>query len=250
MTAIPRIQQVPRFVFRLTQPYRRHNRLSTMAAQPSTQTTRPGPMPTIPDLVVPPHFYRFNTPAQEYIARNNKPWDGIAVGALVFSPELKVLVIQRAKTDSLPDKWEIPSGVVSNDPAKDATIISAVARELWEETGLLARGLARLVTAPLVGYPESEAQHQTEADGFVFNNSTRTKVFCRYVFEVVYVEDMAPGTPIKLNPCEHQDFLWATEEEIRDRIVGKEKREIEFTSEHLQRLILEGFKLKRNSCSP
>ncbi len=220
-----------------------------MAAQPSMQTTRPGPMPAIPDLVVPPHLDRFNGPAQEYILRHNKPWDGIAVGALVFCPEPRLLVIQRAKTDSLPEKWEIPSGVVSNDPAKDATIISAVARELWEETGLLARGLARLVTAPaVIGSPESEAQLQTEADGFVFSNSTRTKVFCRYVFEVD-VEDMVPGGQhIRLNPCEHQDFLWVSEEEIRDGIVGEEKLEIDFTSEHLRRLISEGFRLRRNSC--
>ena len=220
-----------------------------MAAQPSTQTTRPGPMPAIPNLVIPPHLDRFNGPAQEYILRRNKPWDGIAVGALVFSLEPRVLLIQRAKSDSLPEKWEIPSGVVSNDPAKDATIISAVAREVWEETGLLARGLARLVAAPAVGgSPDSEAQLQTEADGFVFGNSTRTKVFCRYVFEVDVGDVVPGGQHIRLNPCEHQDFLWASEEEIRDGIVGEEKLEIDFTSEHLRRLISEGFRLRRNSC--
>ncbi|KAK0710257.1 NUDIX hydrolase domain-like protein [Lasiosphaeria miniovina] len=250
MTAILRIQQAHRFALLLTQPRRRPRGVSTMAAQPSTQTTRPGPMPAIPDLVVPPHLERFNGPAQEYIVRHNKPWDGIAVGALVFSPESRVLVIQRAKTDSLPEKWEIPSGVVSNDPARDATIISAVARELWEEIGLLARALTRLVTAPaVIGSPESEAQLQTEADGFVFSNSTRTKVFCRYVFEAD-VEALVPGGQhIRLNPCEHQDFLWVSEEEIRDGIVGEEKLEIDFTSKHLQRLISEGFRLRRDSCS-
>ncbi|KAK5655952.1 hypothetical protein OQA88_5087 [Cercophora sp. LCS_1] len=222
-----------------------------MAVQPFVHATRPGPMPAIPEIVVPPHLDRFHSPAREYIRRHNKPWDGIAVGALVFSPEPRLLVIQRAKTDSLPEKWEIPSGVVSNDPTKDATITSAVARELWEETGMLARGLVRLATAPaVIGSPTSEAQLQTEADGFVFSNSTRTKVFCRYVFEVD-VGDAVPGGQhhVRLNPCEHQDFLWVSEEEARDGIVGEEKLKIDFTSEHLQRLISEGFKLRRNSGS-
>ena len=219
-----------------------------MAAQSLLHTTRPGPMPAGPEILVPPRLGRFHSSAREYIHRHNKPWDGIAVGALVFSPEPKVLVIQRAKTDSLPEKWEIPSGVVSNDPVKDATITLAVARELWEETGMLARGLVRLVTAPAVlGSPASEAQLQTEADGFVFSNSTRTKVFCRYVFEVD-VEDVVQHH-IRLNPYEHQDFLWVSEEEARNGIVGEEKLKIEFTSEHLQRLISEGFRLRRNSGS-
>lgn len=170
--------------------------------------------------------------------------DGIAVGALVFklpvpsndggeTQPVRVLLIQRAKTDSLPEQWEIPSGVVSNSPEKDASITQAVARELWEETSFFARRLVRLVVGP--GGDE----------GYVFSNSTRTKLFCRYVFEV----EVGDTDEVKLNPWEHQDFVWATDDEVSDLRVkgssGEDERAIGLTSEHLRKLILEGFRLRR-----
>jgi 8-oxo-dGTP pyrophosphatase MutT (NUDIX family) len=204
----------------------------------SAQPPRPGPPPaSIFSLQIPASLARFDVPAREYLSRNSTPWDGLAVGALVFFPSSatdRILLIQRAKTDSLPNKWEIPSGVVSNDPAKDATVTKAVARELWEEAGLTARALRRNVDAP-------------GEEGFVFTNSTKTKVFCRFVFEVDVEEGEKGPEEIKLNPSEHQDFVLATEEEVRELTVssGEEKREIELTSEHLRSLILEGFRLRR-----
>ncbi|KAJ2967033.1 hypothetical protein NUW58_g10531 [Xylaria curta] len=115
----------------------------------------------------------------------------------------------RAKSDSLPEKWEIPSGVVSNNPSKDATVLKAVVRELWEETGLLATGLKRVVDVP-------------GTEGFVY--------------EVDTTEDKNGGMQITLNPAEHQDFVWATEQEVREldvEGVEGERRKLELTSDHL-----------------
>ncbi|RYO80100.1 hypothetical protein DL764_009938 [Monosporascus ibericus] len=205
----------------------------------SGEPSRPGPPPvSIPPLQFPSSLARFDVAAKDYLSRHGESWDGIAIGALVFShppPADRVLLIQRAKTDSLPEKWEIPSGVVSNDPNKDATLLKAVVRELWEEAGLLARGLKRVVDAP-------------GKEGFVFSNSTNTKVFCRFVYEVSTAEDENGGMQIRLNPAEHQDFVWATEEEIRElnvEGVEGERRKIELTSDHLWSLILEAFRLRR-----
>jgi 8-oxo-dGTP pyrophosphatase MutT (NUDIX family) len=190
--------------------------------------------------VVAPCLSRFDIPAQEYLSINGQPWDGIAVGALVFSTGPRVLLIQRSKTDSLPEKWEIPSGVVSNDPQKDMTITKAVARELWEEAGLTASRLTRLISAPA-----DDDMIPSLDEGFVFSNSTKTKVFCRYVFEVEVEENLDEGICVKLNPYEHQDFVWATEGDLRSLRTLGDGRELDLTSDHLKRLILEGFKSKR-----
>ncbi|KAI0974171.1 hypothetical protein F4678DRAFT_424890 [Xylaria arbuscula] len=133
----------------------------------SSEPPRPGPPPasTAP-LRFPSSLLPFDVPARDYLTRCGAPWDGLAVGALIFShsaPTDRILLIQRDKSDSLPEKWEIPSGVVSNNSDKDATVLQAVVRELWEETGLLARELKRVVNAP-------------GEEGFVFSNSTKTKV--------------------------------------------------------------------------
>lgn len=224
----------------------------------ASEHIRPGPLPLFSSFIITASLSRYDVPARDYIASLNAPWDGIAVGALVFSlpPQSgvglppRVLLIQRAKTDSLPEKWEIPSGVVSNNPQKDATVAQAVARELWEETGLTAKRLVRLVAAPPAESEEgtmiTAARRGEGDDGFVFSNSTKTKVFCRYVFEVDVEEGLEEGSElhVKLNPWEHHNFVWATEQEVRDCIFNDNKLEIDFTSDHLRRLILEGFRLK------
>jgi len=214
--------------------FNRHQPGRDMSGSPP----RPGPMPaSLRALRVPTSLSCFDVPARDYLALHNAPWDGLAVGALVFSSADtdRVLLIQRAKSDSLPGIWEIPSGVVSNDPAKDATVAKAVVRELWEETGLMTIGLRRLVNAP-------------GEEGFVFSNSTKTKVFCRFVFEVDIEKDQNGPMEIKLNPAEHQDFTWATAEEVKElRIAGPnltELRRIELTSEHFKALILAAFRLR------
>ncbi|KAI1428981.1 NUDIX hydrolase domain-like protein [Xylaria sp. FL1777] len=205
----------------------------------SSEPPRPGPPPaSTPPLRFPSSLSPFDVPARDYLTRCDARWDGLSVGALIFShlgPTDRVLLIQRDKSDSLPEKWEIPSGVVSNNPEKDAAVLQAVVRELWEETGLLASELKRVINAP-------------GEEGFVFSNSTKTKVFCRYVFEVGAAEDESGGMKIRLNPVEHQDFVWATEEEVRERIVERAdggKQKIDLTSDNLWSLIREAFRLRR-----
>jgi 8-oxo-dGTP pyrophosphatase MutT (NUDIX family) len=238
----------------------------------TTNPPRPGPAPSF-SLRIPPSLARFNVPPRDFLLSSGESWDGVAIGALVFcqpdpshlraspsaeshiGPETKVLLIQRAKTDSLPDKWEVPSGVVSGKVEKDATVAAAVARELWEETGLTATALVRLVAPPLSdehaeGGNTASGEDRPTAGGFVFRNSTRTKVFCRFVFEVDLADEEGTAEDgvgrergVTLNPWEHQDFVWATEEEVRKLEVGQGewKRALDFTSDHLRRLILEGF---------
>lgn len=47
---------------------------------------------------------------------------------------------------------------------------------------------------------------------------------------------------VKLDPVEHQRFIWASEEEVRTRKVGDV--ELEFTSRDLEDTVLEAFRVR------
>jgi hypothetical protein len=92
------------------------------------------------------------------------------------------------------------------------------------------------------------------AVGSVFTNSSGRKIICRFNFEMevdlegaegegaVGVEG-AGGPHVVVDPEEHQDYVWATEEEVRRGNVGGKK--ITITNRQMQALIFEGFRLRR-----
>ncbi|KAG8424143.1 hypothetical protein J3458_000969 [Metarhizium acridum] len=172
-----------------------------------------------------PSLAQFNVPVKSWIRANNKPWDGVATGALVFDARGRILLVQRTSHDSMPDLWEVPGGAVDDD---DASILHGCARELWEEAGVAARRMARLVTEG----PGADAFQE-------FRNSTRSKLIGKFQFEV----EVPEGQAVRLDPNEHQDFAWATEEEVvREEVAGKR---IPFTKRSHKHVILEGFRLRR-----
>ena len=149
-----------------------------------------------------------------------------------------LLLIQRAEEDTFPYFWEIPGGSVEQT---DPTILDAVAREVLEETGLR---LTRLV--------------EQIGEGLLMR-SRRSVPFLRLAFEIEVAEIPAcmhahassghreadgsdSGTdhdiPVKLNPEEHQNYEWVTEDDL---INGKETGKYTFVSERLYRVLLDGF---------
>ncbi|OAA40998.1 NUDIX domain protein [Metarhizium rileyi] len=170
---------------------------------------------------------QFNVPFKSWIQTNNKPWDGIVTGALVFDPRGRILLVQRTSHDSMPDLWEVPGGAV--DP-EDATILHGCARELWEEAGLMARRMGALVTEG----PGTEMFQE-------FRNSTRSKLIGKFQFEV----EVDEGQAVRLDANEHQDFAWATEEEVVREEVGGKKTP--FTKKSTKDVILEAFRLRRRA---
>ncbi|KAF5130410.1 hypothetical protein E5D57_006748 [Metarhizium anisopliae] len=172
---------------------------------------------------------QFSVPFKSWIQTNGKPWDGVATGALVFDARGRVLLVQRTSHDSMPDLWEVPGGAVDAD---DASILHGCARELWEEAGLAARRVARLVTEG----PGADAFQE-------FRNSTRSKLIGKFQFEVEV--EVADGQAVRLDPNEHQDFVWATEDEVEREEVGGKK--IPITKRSHKLVILEGFRLRRGA---
>jgi len=167
-----------------------------------------------------PSVAKFATPMKQDLDANPQ-FDAIIVGAHVYDRAGRLLLLQRAAHDSMPLRWEVPGGACD---LEDETILHGVARELWEESGLTPRRMSRLI--------KCRAQ-----DGMVFV-SRRQRIICKYSFEV----DVEQGHDVKLDPDEHQAFVWATEDECRARKVGE--LEIPFTTKEQEELIQEGFKLR------
>jgi len=160
----------------------------------------------------------------------------IGTGALTFDSHSCILLIQRASTDSMPNLWEVPGGGCDEE---DPTILHSLTRELYEESGLIATKVG-----PLVG------------KGHVFVTSSG-KVVCKYNFVVgidtasesdkPHGEDTGSNrngwVKVKLDPTEHQNYVWATEEEVR---TGKVRDvELKFTNAAQKQVILDAFQLRK-----
>jgi 8-oxo-dGTP pyrophosphatase MutT (NUDIX family) len=151
------------------------------------------------------HAFEYNPSVAEFAVskhvflerHKDAPYALIATSALVVyqrgisSP--RILLLQRAASDSHPNKWEPPGGAVDDD---DATILHAVARELVEETGL---------RAAWIGGPVGESQ--------LFKRSNGDTV-CRFSFAVHVDAEREGGLFVQLDSNEHQSFVWATEDEV------------------------------------
>jgi 8-oxo-dGTP pyrophosphatase MutT (NUDIX family) len=165
----------------------------------------------------------FAISVKEYLSLHPE-FEGIAGGALVFDSQNRLLILQRAPHDSMPNLWEVPGGACD---LEDESILHGIAREVWEESGLKVTALKRQIGP---------------ADGQVFFTITKGLKVCKLTFEAE-VESMEV---VKLDPNEHQRYLWVSEEECRSHRVEREGElvEIKFTRPAQEDTVLEGFRLR------
>ncbi|KAF3039729.1 hypothetical protein E8E12_005888 [Didymella heteroderae] len=145
----------------------------------------------------------------------------VATAALVLNfslPEPRILLLQRAASDSYPGKWEPPGGAVDDE---DLSILHAAARELWEETGLQASHIGGLVGDPRF-----------------FSRSNGDQI-CRFTFAVHVLSENGSVLTAKLDPKEHQAHVWATEAEIKAGSTGV--TQLEFVQDEVKRTVLSAF---------
>ena len=163
----------------------------------------------------------FNIPVKTYLSAHEE-YDAVATGALVFNGENKLLLIQRAGHDSMPNRWEIPGGGCDLD---DDSVLHGLAREVWEESGLVVSAVNRIV------------------DGGQVFFSRRGLRICKFTFEA----DVESTEQVKLDPNEHQNHLWVTEEDCRNHKVDRDGivTEIQLTTPDQERIILEGLRLRQ-----
>lgn len=197
-----------------------------------------------------PSLVKFNVPYKHLLATINStlstPLDGIATGAIIFKTyhdesQPRILLVQRSSTDSMPNKWEIPGGAV--DPGE--TILAGVAREVLEETGLSVKAV--------VGLLEHDDEQKVDG-GYVFHTRRGRKII-KFTL-VVEVED---ASTVRLDPEEHQDCVWATEEECRakraarraeERELGKRVVELEYTTFAQETTVFDAFSTLKNEKGP
>ncbi len=185
----------------------------------------------------------------------------VMAAAMVFRPNPsasgppQALLICRAATDTYPLTWEVPGGSVD---ASDATILDGVARELWEESGLVAAHMA----APILMAPEGTLtedmrarlgiQPQDETLGIGADRLTVTFTETGNLWaKLTALVTVQSTDAVVLRPEEHGEATWVTEADVvRGEFPGTEGAEgkkIAFLSDGVRRTILDGFRVYAQS---
>jgi 8-oxo-dGTP pyrophosphatase MutT (NUDIX family) len=128
----------------------------------------------------------------------------------------RVLLIQRAATDYFPLLWECPGGCVDPD---DATILDAVQRELFEETGLSLKRVAALLD---------------DTVEFVWTDGRSRRI-------TFLVEIQGAEVEVVLNPEEHADYVWAGVDEVQQGVC--DTRAIDFSHDKTKGIILDAIRV-------
>lgn len=114
----------------------------------------------------------------------------VSVLVLVYTPDLRVLLIERA---DFPDHWQSVTG--SQEPGE--SLPATAARELLEETGIDARKCGALMDWQMSNvyeiYPKWRHRY---APGTTHNT------------EHVFALEVPAPVPVTLNPREHLRFAW------------------------------------------
>jgi 8-oxo-dGTP pyrophosphatase MutT (NUDIX family) len=195
----------------------------------------------LPSFEHPSSLSEYAVNAAEYL-RQHPEYDVLCTGAVAFDKHGKLLIVQRAANElAFPNMWvgqwvllaaiscsvtntsqEIPGGKVDDT---DKTLLDAAVRELKEETGLTAARVCRKVT------------------DFTFGDERPGKppvVWLKIVFEVE-VQDM----DVTLDPAEHQQYLFVSEEEVANDRVGDV--ELAYISPTNKAVKLEAFRLQKET---
>ncbi|KAJ5584804.1 uncharacterized protein N7459_004604 [Penicillium hispanicum] len=198
-----------------------------------------------------PHLEYFNVPLAKFAAARPE-FDSFGVGGYIFSQDAdlaseadaptppRILLLQRALTDSMGGCWEGPGG--ASEPGVDVTLLDGVAREVLEESGLHVSRMVELVSA----------------DSWLHTRRNGDKLrIAKYSFIIEVHEALhdSPGgaprpvpreeIPVRLEATEHQAFDWATESDVRDSLqAGKGKYQLPLpTTGHQAPNILRAFEL-------
>ncbi|KAF2877470.1 NUDIX hydrolase domain-like protein [Massariosphaeria phaeospora] len=146
----------------------------------------------------PPSLQMYMVSGKQFVQQNPR-YHVVCTGIVVFNDVGKLLLVRRAANEkAYPNMWEIPGGMVDDT---DETIIHGAIRELKEETGLTATKVVRKVG-------EME---------FTSDKKDGSEVrWIKHIFEMEF-EDI---DALVLDPVEHQQHLFATEDEIGSDRVG------------------------------
>lgn len=198
----------------------RADQLQAHPLLPRPSKSYPGPItsssytvsPAIPTLAL--------GPATSYLAAHPGTTNLLA-SAAVFDRQQRLLLVRRAPTDYFPLKWELPGGSVDVGGG-DGSVVAGAVRELYEETGLVARAIKREVMERM--FEEGKWRQA--------------------VFEVEVEGEVEGGqSNVRLDPEEHVAWIWVTEEEVREGWCGSVL--LEYADLEWQELLLKAFQRHR-----
>ncbi|KAJ5783284.1 hypothetical protein N7457_005058 [Penicillium paradoxum] len=191
---------------------------------------------------VAPHLEYFTIPLAQFVAARPE-FEGFGVGAYIFShadPIPRVLLLQRSLSDSMPGCWEGPGGACEES---DPTILDSLVRETLEESGLHVSRVIDLVAV------DCWEHHR--------RNSDKIRII-KYSFIVEVQEALRESAkpeqvptlqiPVRLEAIEHQNFDWATEQDVQLSVQscnGRYKLPL-FPTGHQGLNILRAFELAKN----
>ncbi|KAJ5762598.1 uncharacterized protein N7511_005980 [Penicillium nucicola] len=186
---------------------------------------------------VAPHLKYFTVPFADF-ADARPEFDAFGVGAFIFSRD-RVLLLQRAFTDSMPGCWEGPGG--ASEPEEDGTLLDGVVREVLEESGLHVTRIIELVAVDCwEHHRRSGGKMRIAKYSFIVDvRETRNSL----------EEQLSPlEIPVQLADTEHQAFDWASEEEVQLSVESKGRYQFPLLSVSQQSTnILRAFELRRSN---
>jgi 8-oxo-dGTP pyrophosphatase MutT (NUDIX family) len=189
-----------------------------------------------------PHLSKYNVTAQDYLD-THPDTHVLATGTAVFARENMgqdhLLLVQRSASDSYPGCWEIPGGSVD---MTGETILEAAARELREETGLTVRRFVG--DMDVVRFCTGRARYERWWLKFAFDVEVAEATTVNDAELEALGTDIV-GAKIKLDEREHQAWLWASENDIKNASAGGIK--LRFVSSEQKRTMLDAF-AQRKEC--
>ncbi|KAJ5560736.1 hypothetical protein N7535_008933 [Penicillium sp. DV-2018c] len=158
---------------------------------------------------VAPHLDYFKVPFADFQAARPE-FNDFGVGGYIFSradPTPRALLLQRALTDSMPGCWECPGG--ASELEHDQTLLDSVVREILEESGLHVSRIVDLVAVDC--WPSRHRKGAT-----IIKYSFLVEVHeCYHESAGNWQHVPTLQIPVKLDTLEHQQFEWATEEDVQ-----------------------------------
>jgi len=166
-----------------------------------------------PDYTYHPSLQYLHGPLSDFAAARPE-FEGFSVSAIIRIGDA-VLLLQRAKSDTMSGCWEPPGGACELDG--DDTLLDGVWREVNEETGLCVSHFSALVAV--------DSWNHRSRDGVI-------KRIARYSFLVEVHEALRPLPDGQLQPiprdniriqlavAEHQDYDWGTKEVVQKSLLS------------------------------
>jgi 8-oxo-dGTP pyrophosphatase MutT (NUDIX family) len=182
----------------------------------------PSTIPASTSLTIAAHLHPYQVPPASYFVidgSNEIPISHLVASAVVIHSN-RVLLLQRAAHAFQPLLWELPGGRCES---RDESVIASAARELWEESGLVANKVMDVV-----------GKYEWLDHGEVWKKIT-------FLMDVEH-DDPGNGQPrVNIDPKEQASFIWATEEDVIANKCGGIS--LSWTSDKQKQTVLDAFNL-------